>query len=572
MDGSRTLLPAPSAVQGMPGGGGGMSALVDLVLAYPGPAALVAAGGDVLAANAAADPVLDLMSAEGRSPGAYAREIVDSGAARTERLTLPGTSGSSVIDLTSLPAGDAALLLGHDLTLDLNLQRALSESRQRYKDLVQASSDFAWETDADGVFVFVSPGGALGWSAQDLVGRRAAELLEPDPDGSLPPSSPFQAGTVVTDAEAWFRRSNGASACLAINAIPCTDAHGQAVGMRGICRDRTEARLHEAKLAEAHNHERLLGHITRVIRDEVDPRAMLAGAVDAVALALGGDGCRIWRKREDGSLATVAAFGILPGGDEATAGWSEADKDRASDRALGGGSLLSALTRYRQTLNGRLGLWRAEGRAPWSAAERSLLVDVAVQIGIAFAQIEQHETLTQLASTDQLTRLLNRRSFVTALADLLAESERNRRISALLYLDLNNFKLTNDRLGHQRGDEALRCFGRLLGESARIGDLVARLGGDEFALWLRETDAGGAAAKAQAILELKERLAEFTADPARPLSPAIGVAIHLPSRPESVEALLARADSAMYSAKRSGLGIAFAGSAALPTDCNGVTP
>lgn len=569
MDGSRTVMSVPSPEAGPPAGAGAAAAVVDLVAAYPGPAALLAPDGEPLAANAGAGPVLDLLSDAGRAPGAYVQEVLAAGLARTERLTLAGPNGATVIDLTSLPLGGAVLLLGHDLTLDLNLQRALSESRQRYKDLVQASSDFAWETDAGGVFVFVSPGGALGWSAQDLVGRRAAELLEPDPDGSLPSSSPFQAGIAVADAEAWFRRADGSSACLTINAVPCSDRQGGVAGMRGICRDRTEARLHEAELAEAHNHERLLGHITRVIRDEVDPRAMLAGAVDAVAVALGADGCRIWRAREDGSLATVAAFGILPGGDEATEGWSAADKDQAIETTAGAGSLLTALTRYRQSLNGRLGLWRGEGRAPWSAAERGLLVDVAVQIGIAFAQIEQHETLAQLASTDPLTRLLNRRSFVTALADLLAETERSRRSSALLYLDLNNFKLTNDRLGHQRGDEALRCFGRLLSEGARLGDLVACLGGDEFALWLRETDAGGAAAKAQAILQLKEQLSEFTADPARPLSPAIGVAIHLPSRPESVEALLARADSAMYSAKRSGLGIAFAGCATVPTSTEG---
>ena len=65
---------------------------------------------------------------------------------------------------TLLPDG-SLLLFGHDATLERQLRRTLTESRQRYKDLVDISSDFAWECAADGRFVFVSPRGALGFSA-----------------------------------------------------------------------------------------------------------------------------------------------------------------------------------------------------------------------------------------------------------------------------------------------------------------------------------------------------------------------------------------------------------------------
>jgi hypothetical protein len=61
--------------------------------------------------------------------------------------------------------------------LDRNLREALVDSRRRYKDLVEVSSDFAWEIGADGAFVFVSPGGALGWQASDLVGQRPQDFL-----------------------------------------------------------------------------------------------------------------------------------------------------------------------------------------------------------------------------------------------------------------------------------------------------------------------------------------------------------------------------------------------------------
>ena len=61
---------------------------------------------------------------------------------------------------------------------DHALRQALAESRQRYKDLVEISSDFAWETGADGRFVFVTPRGALGWRAAELVGRDAVSFLD----------------------------------------------------------------------------------------------------------------------------------------------------------------------------------------------------------------------------------------------------------------------------------------------------------------------------------------------------------------------------------------------------------
>src|SRR3546814_14332330 len=78
-------------------------------------------------------------------------------------------------DVVVLPwaSGTVALLLGSDVTLERSLRAALVESRQRYKDLVQISHDFAWEPDGEGRFAFVSPRGSLGSPAHALVGRSA---------------------------------------------------------------------------------------------------------------------------------------------------------------------------------------------------------------------------------------------------------------------------------------------------------------------------------------------------------------------------------------------------------------
>jgi diguanylate cyclase (GGDEF)-like protein len=124
----------------------------------------------------------------------------------------------------------------------------------------------------------------------------------------------------------------------------------------------------------------------------------------------------------------------------------------------------------------------------------------------------------------------------------------------LIYVDLDNFKLVNDRFGHQRGDAALKAVAEILSGTARAGDLVARLGGDEFALWLDGADVEGAAAKARLLLERAGSLAQYSGDAEHRLGFSIGIAPHAADAAEAIEALVARADAAMYAAKQSGKG------------------
>ncbi|TDI57171.1 MAG: PAS domain S-box protein, partial [Alphaproteobacteria bacterium] len=106
-------------------------------------------------------------------------ESLADNAARVEAVVVPEAASGGRVELTILPMGDgtSALVLGRNVVLEHNLRTALVESRQRYKDLVEISSDFAWETDAGGVFAFVSPQGALGYRAEELVGRPPSDFF-----------------------------------------------------------------------------------------------------------------------------------------------------------------------------------------------------------------------------------------------------------------------------------------------------------------------------------------------------------------------------------------------------------
>jgi len=155
------------------------------------------------------------------------------------------------------------------------------------------------------------------------------------------------------------------------------------------------------------------------------------------------------------------------------------------------------------------------------------------------------EQQTTLASTDGLTGLPNRRSFEEYARRELARADRQNSPLALAIIDLDDFKLVNDRLGHASGDSALCRFAASTGRNFRSVDVAARLGGDEFALLLPDVDAHSAL---QALHRFQMALID---DPSGPISCSIGVAHVIGG---DLDNALRYADRALYRAKASGKG------------------
>ncbi len=510
---------------------------------WPGPALLLSRDGGVIAANDLADPLRRAV-VEGR---------LNNLATVAERaLIMPGANGGNLIlELAVLPARSGrTLILARDVTLERNLRSALVESRQRYKDLVEISSDFAWEVGADGRFVFVSPKGALGYGADELVGRHPDELLLGREPGVA--SAVFGTQTSTVDVEVWVRSAGGGEACLLSAATPIRAEDGHWVGARGVCRDVTQERLREAALTRANNRERLLSYIVRTIRDEVEPQDMLRVAAEATARAINATGCRIWRSgAEDGTFVEAAHYGEAGPGETVVA---ELTAGRPVDGMIGGWSVLSAVSRYRHAINGGIALWRTAGKAGWSDDDRLLIDDVGNQIGLAIEQIANHERILKLSRTDSLTGLFNRRAFFEEVNWRFQRLQREDRPAALIYADLDNFKSVNDAHGHQAGDRALQAARDVLLHHTRPGDLVARLGGDEFAMWLDGADEAVVVRRAQAILTAARTLRQYSGCDDKPLHVSLGAAVYNPGGGETLDDLLARADRAMYDAKHDGKG------------------
>ena len=161
------------------------------------------------------------------------------------------------------------------------------------------------------------------------------------------------------------------------------------------------------------------------------------------------------------------------------------------------------------------------------------------------------EKLVYLANQDHLTGLANRRSFMEDLEREVRRSERRQHQGALLLLDIDHFKLINDTAGHAAGDDVIVQVAALLRRLARNEDLIARLSGDEFALSFPDISTDQALARGQQILAQLALLKPRDGGKARNITASIGVVVFPEHGVEIVE-LLAKADTAMYTAKSNG--------------------
>jgi diguanylate cyclase (GGDEF)-like protein/PAS domain S-box-containing protein len=199
---------------------------------------------------------------------------------------------------------------------------------------------------------------------------------------------------------------------------------------------------------------------------------------------------------------------------------------------------------------------RRDGSALWCTLTRSVLRDQAGTPRFTMAQLEDAtETrdmvsqLSALAHSDPLTGLTNRRGLEIELATLLADPVASAH-AAVYFLDLDGFKVVNDRLGHREGDVALREVAQRLIGLTRTHDTVARVGGDEFVILARHVGSDAAAAL------LRDRLAQMevvvSTDPPATVRASVGLA--RPNVHDSVQALIDRADRVMYRQKRNARG------------------
>ena len=212
---------------------------------------------------------------------------------------------------------------------------------------------------------------------------------------------------------------------------------------------------------------------------------------------------------------------------------------------------------YQGEVLGTFGLYHRKPISP-SDDEIELIRSTARLAGVAIEKKQSEMKLKRMAHMDQLTGLPNRALFMDRLNQALAQARRQELKIAVLFIDLDRFKVINDRYGHKTGDNVLKEVARKLRLCVRKMDTVARLGGDEFTIVLTEvSDAKDVAMVAQKVIDALTEPQQIDGEE-YVIGGSIGISLY-PQNGEDVDTLLANADAAMYQAKEEGDSYQFIG-------------
>jgi diguanylate cyclase (GGDEF)-like protein len=197
-------------------------------------------------------------------------------------------------------------------------------------------------------------------------------------------------------------------------------------------------------------------------------------------------------------------------------------------------------------------LWILEGERAFGEGDLEHATIVAGHARAALRNAERYTKAKERAFVDDVTEVYNARYLLEATTREIRRAERYGSELTVLFLDLDRFKLVNDRFGHLVGSDTLRRFSQILGQCVRQVDTLARYGGDEFTILLVDTDAAGGLRVAERIRQTVETTTFETSGSATlRLTVSVGVATY-PYDGRTREALLEASDQAMYRAKSRG--------------------
>ncbi len=450
---------------------------------------------------------------------------------------------------TSFDPPDPVFALDQDV-----VRGALVESRNRWQHLLGLAADLAFETDADGRFVFLMPETPLGWPRSSLIGQ-SSEILLGDTI-SMHGFNPFRPSDELRHHRAWLRCHDGGVALITLSADPLRDQSGRIVGARGIGIDMTVCDAQAAQIAGRLRRAEVIRHILAGVGQAVGADAMMDAALWALIRALGAEGSAVISSPTDETPIDIVhecgpgGAAILPTASSQLLRQSNGPRCTAT---VDGRSLLTFACRTRFGARAGLTIWRSPNARAWDC-EDTLLVESAVNVVRMILDYEvAAREMVHTATTDSLTGLLNRPAFLKEVQRHIARLDRDNEPGTLMFVDLDAFTAVNDRLGHAAGDEILLLAAESLRKLVRPGDLIARSGGDEFAIWLNGADHLTAAERADYLC--KAAPAELQASLPEPF-PELGVSVSIATRragsQESIEDLIQRADLAMYQVKRGG--------------------
>ncbi|GAK71743.1 putative glutathione S-transferase [Agrobacterium rubi TR3 = NBRC 13261] len=433
--------------------------------------------------------------------------------------------------------------------------------------------------DVNGVYTYINAAGlaSLGYDAAVLRLSRPTifDMAAPEVARKIDAldRSILTTGEALYDVEERFPTEDGQVRWYSGTRIPVRDADGAIVGIAGISRDITNVKRQEtlrrshAAILEMIVHGQPLPSILEAVIHTVE--GLLENVSGSILLLEEKEG-RLWHgaapSLPDTYTSLIDGVSIGPDvGSCGTAAWRREAvyvSDTFQDPLWG--NYVEIVMRHNLrscwstpmmgnggVLLGTFALYSGTVRMP-SPLEREI-IDMATNIaGIAIDRRRAEERVHFMAHHDPLTGLSNRNLFWTQFRRAIHEAKREDRLVAISYIDLDNFKQINDLHGHAVGDEVLRCLAERIMACIRASDIAVRLGGDEFAIIFSNPRHDE-----QGIMRRLESIRQRAAEPiplehgSITVTCSSGTAFY-PSDGDTPEVLLAKADAAMYEAKKGG--------------------
>jgi diguanylate cyclase (GGDEF)-like protein/PAS domain S-box-containing protein len=348
---------------------------------------------------------------------------------------------------------------------------------------------------------------------------------------------PVFRGEAVFDVEAIHRTRDGKTLHVMVSAIPTFGADGGIESVLGVCTDITAQKRRERELAVALRNQQVIfdaaGEGIAFVQ-----AGRIEEANNALAQMLGVQ--RPW-------LSGRPAADILANAED----WQRILELTRAAAQRGESANHEVMLRAPEVGAGGRGVW-SQLTARIVGADGEGEGEVMILVLTDITPLKQREEMAwHQANHDELTGLPNRRLLVENARRLLSVAMRRDRLAALMVLDLDGFKEVNDAFGHDYGDAMLRRVAMRMSMTLREYDLIARTGGDEFVILLPEIDEPDIArrvaekliAAAGEDMEIGDRLSHIGA--------SVGIAV-FPTDGQDFDALIRRADAAMYASKQAG--------------------